>query len=49
MESVDPAEVGKKKNFATLKAEIIDTGLCSRCGGCVGVCPDDALEIGDVL
>ena len=36
-------------DFASLKAQVIDTGLCTRCGGCVGVCPDDALEFDDVL
>lgn len=39
----------EKRDFAALKAEVIDTGLCTRCGGCVGVCPEDALEFDDVL
>jgi coenzyme F420 hydrogenase subunit beta len=36
-------------DFAALKKSVIDAGLCTRCGGCVGVCPDKALVIDDVL
>ncbi len=39
----------KVRDFAALKAEVIDQGLCTRCGGCVGVCPEKALAIDDVL
>lgn len=39
----------KKGDFAALKERVIDAGLCTRCGGCVGVCPDKALVIDDVL
>lgn len=28
-----------KRNFQDLKADIIDKGLCTGCGTCVGVCP----------
>jgi coenzyme F420 hydrogenase subunit beta len=38
-----------KSDFAALKAQVIDTGLCTRCGGCVGVCPEKALAFDDVL
>jgi coenzyme F420 hydrogenase subunit beta len=41
--------IESKRDFAALKATVIDTGLCTRCGGCVGVCPDEALEFDDVL
>ncbi|MBW2309011.1 MAG: 4Fe-4S binding protein [Deltaproteobacteria bacterium] len=27
------------KNFSDLKKNIIDKGLCTSCGTCVGVCP----------
>ncbi|MEN8208183.1 MAG: Coenzyme F420 hydrogenase/dehydrogenase, beta subunit C-terminal domain [Candidatus Fermentibacteria bacterium] len=38
------------KTFKNLKAEVIDTGLCGRCGGCVSVCSASgcgALKLGD--
>jgi coenzyme F420 hydrogenase subunit beta len=38
-----------KKTFADLKNEVIDSGLCTRCGSCVGVCPEQAIKIGDPL
>lgn len=37
------------KNYADLKAEVIDAGLCTRCGSCVGVCPEQAIQIADPL
>jgi coenzyme F420 hydrogenase subunit beta len=37
------------KTFADLKREVIDSGLCTRCGSCVGVCPEKAIQIGDPL
>ena len=49
MSTVPQIETVPKHDFAALKAEVIDPGLCTRCGGCVGVCPDDALEFDDVL
>ena len=36
-------------NFANLKKEIIDQNLCTRCGSCIGVCPQDALYLSDML
>ncbi len=33
------------RGFADLKKEVIDRGLCTACGTCVGVCPKEVLEI----
>jgi coenzyme F420 hydrogenase subunit beta len=33
-----------KPGFTALKESIIDTGLCTRCGGCSAVCPVDAIS-----
>jgi ferredoxin len=30
-------------NYLDLKEKVWDTGLCTGCGGCVAVCPADAL------
>ena len=49
MSEVPQIEMQQKRDFASLQAQVIDPGLCTRCGGCVGVCPDDALEFDDVL
>ena len=38
------------KTFENLKTEVIETGLCGRCGGCVSVCSASgcgALKLGD--
>lgn len=35
--------------FDRLRREVIDTGLCTRCGSCVGVCPAGAVEFSDPL
>ncbi len=35
--------------FEDLKRDVIDAGLCTRCGSCVGVCPDGALSFPDPL
>lgn len=32
------------KGFSSLKNEIIDVGLCARCGACVGVCPKNCID-----
>jgi coenzyme F420 hydrogenase subunit beta len=37
------------QNFARLRAEVIDAGLCTRCGSCVGVCPEGAVQFDDPL
>jgi coenzyme F420 hydrogenase subunit beta len=36
-------------SFADLKREVIDAGLCTRCGSCVGVCPEQAVRFEDPL
>jgi len=33
--------------FELLKKEVIDAGLCTHCGTCVGICPSNALKIID--
>lgn len=35
--------------FATLRREVVEPGLCTRCGTCVGVCPNDAVRFEDPL
>ena len=35
----------KEAKFATLKKQVIDTGLCSACGACVASCSDNVLEM----
>lgn len=35
----------KLAKFATLKKQVIDTGLCSSCGACVASCEEHALEM----
>ena len=31
-------ESEKKLSFDNLKAEVIDQGICGRCGGCISFC-----------
>ncbi|MEZ4423545.1 MAG: Coenzyme F420 hydrogenase/dehydrogenase, beta subunit C-terminal domain [Gemmatimonadota bacterium] len=35
--------------FATLRRDVVEPGLCTRCGTCVGVCPKDAVRFEDPL
>lgn len=35
--------------FQKLKEQVIDANLCTRCGGCVGVCREQAIIIDDVM
>ncbi len=37
----------KSAKFATLKKQVIDTGLCSACGACIASCNEHALEMID--
>jgi coenzyme F420 hydrogenase subunit beta len=37
------------KGFAELKKEVIDAGLCTRCGSCIGVCEAGAIEFKEPL
>ncbi|NJL92817.1 MAG: hypothetical protein HC915_03385 [Anaerolineae bacterium] len=32
-----------------LKTQVIDAGLCTRCGGCVGVCTEQAIVLDDLM
>ena len=36
------------KGFEQLKQNVIDRGLCTACGTCVGVCPKEVLEVTEV-
>jgi coenzyme F420 hydrogenase subunit beta len=36
---------GIDEGFDTLKSHVIEPGLCTRCGTCVGACPTGVLEI----
>lgn len=36
-----------KEHFSSLFNRVVETGLCARCGMCVGVCPHNALELDD--
>ncbi len=36
-------------SLARLKRDIIDGGLCTRCGTCVGICPAEKLHFTDLL
>ncbi len=34
-------------HFSGLKEEVIDKGLCTRCGACVFICPSGGIEVGE--
>lgn len=36
---------GKKAKFATLKKQVIETGLCTTCGACIASCEEHALSM----
>lgn len=36
-------------DFVKLKNYVIETGLCARCGTCIGICPQDCIEADDRL
>lgn len=38
-----------RDSLAYLRARIIDAGLCTRCGSCVGLCPVEKLHFSDPL
>jgi coenzyme F420 hydrogenase subunit beta len=38
-----------KKSFLDLKRDVIDAGLCTRCGSCVGVCKVGCIQFTDPL
>ena len=38
-----------KKSFLDLKRDVIDAGLCTRCGSCVGVCKVQCIQFADPL
>lgn len=35
----------RESGYELLKMHVLDTDMCCGCGGCVGICPVDALEI----
>jgi coenzyme F420 hydrogenase subunit beta len=37
------------KTFNDLKTEVIDAGLCTRCGSCAGVCKPGCIQMTDLL
>jgi coenzyme F420 hydrogenase subunit beta len=41
--------VNQQPNFLALQRTVIDAGLCTRCGTCVGVCPEKKLNFVDPL
>ena len=36
-------------DFETLRSQVIDQELCTRCGSCIGVCPQKAVYLRDPL
>ena len=50
--SIEPTTGSRTKTlhtFEDLNRDVIDAGLCTRCGSCVGVCPEKALAFDDLL
>ncbi len=43
--AVDKLKDAKKDNFATLRQQIIATGVCTSCGACVASCETEALAM----
>ena len=43
--AVDKLKDAKRDNFAALKRQIINTGVCTSCGACVASCEEKALEM----
>ena len=41
----DKLKDAKRDNFATLKRQIINTGVCTSCGACVATCEIGVLEM----
>ncbi len=39
----------RESGYELLKMHVLDTEICCGCGGCVGICPVDALEIKPAL
>ncbi|MCF6285884.1 MAG: Coenzyme F420 hydrogenase/dehydrogenase, beta subunit C-terminal domain [Candidatus Hydrogenedentes bacterium] len=45
MNSEDTEKKLRISGYDLLKTHVLDTDMCCGCGGCVGICPVDALEI----
>jgi len=43
--AVDKLKDAKRDNFAALKRQIINSGVCTSCGACVASCEEQALEM----
>ena len=45
MSSKETKKEQRTSGYDLLKMHVLDTDMCCGCGGCVGICPVDALEI----